>query len=82
MGLELEEVGHLWSRTNGVNTNEAAAKVMNFDKLGKKVRPGIFGNDKSRLTGAPKKSPCQKKTYKNCSDHISADPIHPLVLTP
>ena len=30
-------------RTNGVNANGAAAKVMNFDTLGKKVRPGIFG---------------------------------------
>ena len=35
-----------WLRTNGVNTNEAAAKVMNFDRLGKKVRPGTFGNIK------------------------------------
>ena len=32
-----------WLRTNGVNTNGAAAKVMNFDRLGKKVRPGTFG---------------------------------------
>ena len=27
-------------QTNGVDTNGAAAKVMNFDRLGKKVRPG------------------------------------------
>ena len=33
-------------RTNGVNTNGAAAKVMNLDRLGKKVRPGTFGNIK------------------------------------
>ena len=33
-----------WLRTNGVNTNGAAAKVMNSDGLGKKVRPGTFGN--------------------------------------
>ena len=33
-----------WLRTNGVNTNGAAAEVMNFDRLGKKVRPGTFGN--------------------------------------
>ena len=32
-----------WLRTNGVNTNGAAAKVMNFDRLEKKVRPGTFG---------------------------------------
>ena len=31
-------------RTNGVNTNGAAAKVINnFDRLGKKVRPGTSG---------------------------------------
>ena len=33
----------LWLRTNGVNTNGAAAKVMYFDGLGKKVRPATFG---------------------------------------
>ena len=33
-----------WLRTNGVNTNGAAAKVMNFDRLGEKVHPGTFGN--------------------------------------
>ena len=27
----------------GSNTNGAAAKVMNFARLGKKVRPGTFG---------------------------------------
>ena len=27
-----------WLRTNGVNTNGVAAKVMNCDRLGKKVR--------------------------------------------
>ena len=32
-----------WLRTNGVNTNGAAAKVMNFDRLGEQVRPGTFG---------------------------------------
>ena len=48
-----------WLRTNGVNTNGAAAKVMNFDRLRKKVRPGTLGGDKSGLTGVPK-SPCQK----------------------
>ena len=33
----------VWLRTNGVNPNGAAAKVRNFDRLGKKVRPGTFG---------------------------------------
>ena len=32
-----------WLRTNGVNTNGAAAKVTMFDRSGKKVRPGTFG---------------------------------------
>ena len=32
-------------RTNGVSTNGAAAKVMNFDGLGKKVSPGTFRSD-------------------------------------
>ena len=35
-----------WLRTNGVNTHGAAAKVMNFVRLGKKVRPGTSGNIK------------------------------------
>ena len=35
-----------WLRTNGVNTNGAAAKVMTFDRLGKKVRPVTFGEIK------------------------------------
>ena len=35
-----------WLRTNGVGTNGAAAKVMNSDRLGKKVRPGTSGNIK------------------------------------
>ena len=35
-----------WLRTNGVKTNGAAAKVMIFDRLGKKVRPGTFGKIK------------------------------------
>ena len=33
----------LWSRTDGVNTNGAGAKVMKFDRQGKKVCPGTFG---------------------------------------
>ena len=31
-----------WLRTNGLNTNGAAAKIIDFDRLGKKVRPGTF----------------------------------------
>ena len=67
----------IWLRTNGVDTNGATAKVINFDRLGKKVRPGTFGEDKSRLTGVPKRSVYQKK-HDICSDPISADPIRPL----
>ena len=33
----------IWFWTNGVNTHGAAAKAKNFDRLGKKVRPGTFG---------------------------------------
>ena len=33
-------------RTNGVSTNGAAAKIINFDRLGKKARPGSFGKTK------------------------------------
>ena len=36
----------VWLRTNGVNTNGAAAKVMNFDRLGGKVCPGTLGKIK------------------------------------
>ena len=60
-------------RTNGVNTNGAAAKVMDFDRLGKKVRPGHFWEDKSRLTRVPKKS-FWKTSFKKA--------VTPLVLTP
>ena len=59
-----------------VNTNGAAAKVINFDRLGKKVRPGIFG----KITGGSReypKSPSVKK-HENRSDPISADPSCPL----
>ena len=34
------------SRTNGVNANGAAAKVMSFDRLGEKVCPGTLGKTK------------------------------------
>ena len=46
----------------GSTLNGAAAKVMLFDRLGKKARPGPFWKIKViRLTGVPKKSLCQKK---------------------
>ena len=41
--LERERERESWMQTNGVNANRAAAKVNNFDRLGKKVRPGTFG---------------------------------------
>ena len=47
-------------RTNGVNTNGAAAKVISFDRFGEKTTPWHFWEIKSRLTGVPKKSLCQK----------------------
>ena len=50
-----------WLRTNGVNTNGAAAKVMSFDRLGEKVRPGTLGR---RLTGVPKKVPLSKRNIR------------------
>ena len=50
-----------WLRTNGVNPNGAAAKVVKFDRLGKKVRPGTFGRiGVERLPGVPKRSLRQK----------------------
>ena len=35
-----------WLRTNGVDADGAAANVMNFDRLRKKVRTGTFGKIK------------------------------------
>ena len=32
-----------WLRTKGVNISRATAKVTYFDRLGKKIRPGTFG---------------------------------------
>ena len=57
-----------WLRTNGVNTNVAAAKVMIFDRLGEKVRPGTFG----KIKGVPKKSQSKNMRFA----------VTPLVLTP
>ena len=33
----------VWSRTDGVDTNGAPAKVMNLDRSGEKIRPGTLG---------------------------------------
>ena len=62
-------------RTKGVSTKGAAAKVMKFDSLGKKVRPGTFGDIKICSREYPK-SPSVKK-HGICSDPINADPICP-----
>ena len=48
---------------------------MIFDRLGEKGTPWHFWEDKSRLTGVPKKS---VKKHEICYDPISADPIRPL----
>ena len=36
---------NLWLRTNGVNTNGVAAKVMLFDGLGEKYARAFLGNE-------------------------------------
>ena len=48
---------------------------MNFDGLGKKVRPGTFGRRKVVKRELPK-SPSVKK-HECCSDPVSADPMFP-----
>ena len=45
--LFLWPVYESWLRTNGVSTNGTAAKVMNFDRLGKEVRGGTLGGIKA-----------------------------------
>ena len=45
-------------QTNVVNTNEAAAKVIGFDRLGKKVQPGTLGN--IQVDGSTQKVPQSK----------------------
>ena len=64
-----------WLRTNGVNTTGVAAKVMNSDRLGKKVRPGTFGNIAIYEWEYPKSPSAQK--HESRSGPISADPICP-----
>ena len=41
-----ENMTNSWLRTSGVDTNGAAAKVVNVDRLEEKVRPGTFGKIK------------------------------------
>ena len=66
----------IWWWTNGVNTNGAAAEVINFDRLGEtKVRPGTFGKIKVGKREYQQKVPVKKHVI--CSDPISADPISP-----
>ena len=64
-------IATIWLRTNGVNTNGASAELI----IGEKGKPGTLGEIKSRLTGVPKNSLCQKHAI--CSGYISADPIYP-----
>ena len=45
-----------WLRTNGVNTDGAAAKVHDCDRLREKVRPGTFG----KIREYPKSTPVNK----------------------
>ena len=60
-------------RTDGVNTNGAAAKEVNLDSLRKKVRPGTFGKIKvGEREGRTQKVPVEKQDL-FCSDPISAD---------
>ena len=60
-----------WLRTNGVNTDGAAAIVTNFDRLGRKVRSGTSGEIR---VGEPK---CPKSLSKNMRFAVT-----PLVPTP
>ena len=68
-----------WVRTDGVNANGAAAKVMNFDRLVKKVRPGTFGKIQLGKREYPKSASVNK--HEICSDPISADPFCPFPTT-
>ena len=63
-----------WLWTNGVNTHGAAAKEINFDRLGKKVRPGTFGKISKVGKQQYPKGPSVKRN--------TAFAVTPLVLTP
>ena len=70
---ELQSVKANSLRTSGVNTNGAAASVMNLDRLGKKVHQAWhFWEDRSRLTGE----------HKNPLSKNMKFAVNPLVLTP
>ena len=60
----------------GSNTNGAAAEVINFDRFGKKVRPGAFWKIKVGQRQYPT-SPCVNKNITISRDPISANPICP-----
>ena len=64
--------GHLGRGQIGIDTNGTAAKVMNFDRSGKNVRPGTFGEIKVGYREYPK-VPLSKNM--KCA-------LTPLVLTP
>ena len=61
----------LWLRTNGVSTNEDAAKAISVDRLGKKVRPDTFGKIK-----------VGSREYPICPSVNMKFAVTPLVLTP
>ena len=65
-----------WLRTNGVNTDGAAAEVRNFDRLGKKVRPSTFGKIQY-VYGRTKKCILSKSTTFAVTPLRSADPFVP-----
>ena len=78
IGAGIVGITHLytiWLRTNGVNTNGAAAKKNNVDRLGEKyAHPGTFGKIKVYDNGStPKNPPVRKHDIR--TDPISADPI-------
>ena len=67
-------VGEPWLRTDGVNTNGAAAKVINqCCRSGKKGMPWHFWENK--VHGSTKKSLI--KTRDLCSNPVRADPVCP-----
>ena len=62
---------------NGVAANGAAAKVMSFDGLGKKVRPGTLRGQK-QVNGSTQKVPLSKELKFAVTPLVSADPFRPL----
>ena len=64
---------HIWLRTNGVNTNGAAAEVMKFDRLRKRYALAVLGRNDNYVNGST-----QKVSLSNNMRSAST----PLVLTP